>query len=160
MAQPAACQDASQAQLSITLWTLQVHADVSSMGLQDQEGNVLMGRFNRPRIMMDMFEYQGTKAAELAGEDYAAANRVSLSHTSTLTVVTACHLHLRYPINTQDLAQMQFMTTERLGDKKQSMGLHAGSGRGSSLSGHEWGGLSFPAAQTCASGQPGWRGHR
>ena len=55
---------------------------------------MLMGRFNRPRIMMDMFEYQGTKAAELAGEDYAAANRVGLPHTSSLTTVTARHLYV------------------------------------------------------------------
>ena len=58
---------------------------------------MLMGRFNRPRIMMDMFEHQGTKAAELAGEDYAAANRVSLPHVPSLTLATACHLHLEVP---------------------------------------------------------------
>lgn len=45
-------------------------------GVQDQEGEVLQGRFNRARNVMDMYEYQGTKAAELAGEDYAAQNRV------------------------------------------------------------------------------------
>ena len=116
-AQPAAWQDASQAQLSITKWTLQVPADVSSMGLQDQEGNVLMGRFNRPRIMMDMFEYQGTKAAELAGEDYAAANRVRLPHISSLTAATACHLHLEVPDQ---------HTTQALGSKSSS-GIPTGS---------------------------------
>ena len=76
------------------MWTLQVHAHVSSMRLQDQEGNVLRGRFNRPRIMMDMFEHQGTKAAELAGEDYAAHNRVSLLHISFRILALACHLQV------------------------------------------------------------------
>ena len=162
-AQPAAWQDALEAQLSIAMWTLQVHADVFSMRLQDQEGNVLMGRFNRPRIMMDMFEYQGTKAAELAGEDYAAANRVSLSHISLLTGATARHLHLEVPDRhaTQALGSMSNLRIQKcFCDQKHTMGLHAGSGRGSSLSRHEWGGLHLPAAQPCASGQPGWRGYR
>lgn len=44
--------------------------------MQDEEGGVLRGRFNRPHAMMDLYEYQGTKAAELAGEDYAAQRRV------------------------------------------------------------------------------------
>ena len=78
------------------MWTLHTHADMSSMRLQDQEGHVLMGRFNRPRIMMDMFEYQGTKAAELAGEDYAAHNRVSLLHMLPLILAIARHLHPGY----------------------------------------------------------------
>ena len=47
--------------------------------MQDEEGAVLRGRFNRPHAMMDLFEYQGTKAAELAGEDYAAQRRVHFS---------------------------------------------------------------------------------
>ncbi len=47
--------------------------------MQDEEGGVLLGRFNRPHAMMDLFEYQGTKAAELAGEDYAAQRRVIFS---------------------------------------------------------------------------------
>ena len=44
--------------------------------MQDEEGGVLRGRFSRPHAPMDLFEYQGTKAAELAGEDYAAQRRV------------------------------------------------------------------------------------
>ena len=42
--------------------------------------------------MMDMFEHQGTKAAELAGEDYAAHNRVSLLYILSLIVALVCHL--------------------------------------------------------------------
>ena len=53
-----------------------------SQRMQNEEGVVLRGRFNRPRVMMDVFEYQGTKAAELAGEDYAAQRRVHL-HVSS-----------------------------------------------------------------------------
>lgn len=49
--------------------------------MQDEEGNVLRGRFNRQRDTVDVFEDQGTKAAELAGEDYAAQRRV-LHHRS------------------------------------------------------------------------------
>lgn len=50
--------------------------------MQDEEGGVLRGRFNRPHAMMDLFEYQGTKAAELAGEDYAAQRRVHFSRST------------------------------------------------------------------------------
>ena len=57
---------------------------------QDEEGGLLRGRFNRPRVMMDMFEYQGTKAAELAGEDYAAQRRVHSSHASSFCATSLC----------------------------------------------------------------------
>ena len=55
--------------------------------MQDEEGGVLRGRFSRPGAMMDLFEYQGTKAAELAGEDYAAQRRVHLPSLIHLPVL-------------------------------------------------------------------------
>lgn len=45
---------------------------------QDMEGRTLQTPFGRPGHTMEMFEFQGTAAAQLASEDYAMHQRVSL----------------------------------------------------------------------------------
>ena len=38
---------------------------------QDREGRIVEGRFSPPSQVMEIWEHQGTMAAELAREDYA-----------------------------------------------------------------------------------------